>query len=69
MMHLSLWHWILAAVILGLVAWPGVRILRKAGYSGWWILLIFLPLVNFVAVWVFAYADWPRLRTTASPPG
>ena len=53
------------AILLGLVAfslWTTIRILHKAGYSGWWSLLTFLPIANIVVVWVFAFADWPALR-------
>lgn len=43
--------------IASLVAY--VVILRKAGYSGWVVLLAFIPLVNVVAFFVFAFSDWP----------
>jgi len=42
--------------------WTTIRILRKAGYSGWWSLLTILPLANIIVIWVFAFADWPALR-------
>jgi uncharacterized membrane protein YhaH (DUF805 family) len=38
---------------------PYVMIIRKAGYSGWWVLTMFIPLVNFIMLWVFALARWP----------
>jgi len=40
----------------------GVSILRKAGYSPWWVLTGFIPLVNVVMVVAFAFADWPVLQ-------
>lgn len=48
-------------VLLILTTWivPPVKILRKAGYSGWWVLLWLVPLVNFICLWAFAFADWP----------
>ena len=46
---------------------PVVKILHKAGYSGWWCLMVFVPLVNIVMFWVFAFADWPSLRGTPRP--
>lgn len=49
--------------IAALFIWFYVRILHKAGYSGWWALLLFVPVVNIVMIWVFAFADWPRLTT------
>lgn len=38
---------------------PYVMIVRKAGYSGWWVLVLFVPLVNLIMLWVFALARWP----------
>ena len=49
---------LIAAVSL----WMTVRILRKAGYSGWWSLLTLVPLVNIAMIWVFASSDWPALK-------
>ena len=46
--------------VLGVAA--GVSILRKAGYSPWWVLTGFIPLVNLVMVVAFAFADWPVLQ-------
>ena len=40
---------------------PMWRTITKAGYNGWWVLLYFIPLVNIVMFWVFAYSDWPAL--------
>jgi hypothetical protein len=45
---------------LGIAA--GASILRKAGYSPWWVLTGFVPLVNIVMVIAFAFADWPVLQ-------
>ena len=50
----------LAIVVVSFVA--AVRVVTKAGYSGWWVLITLVPLVNFVMVLVFAFADWPVLR-------
>jgi uncharacterized membrane protein YhaH (DUF805 family) len=44
---LALWFWIL------------VRILHKAGFSGWWSLTTFFPPLLVVMLWVLAFADWP----------
>lgn len=48
------------AAAFALLVWGIVRVLHKAGYSGWWVLLVFVPLVNLIMVWVFAFAEWPR---------
>jgi uncharacterized membrane protein YhaH (DUF805 family) len=47
------------AMALMLPVW---RILTKAGYSGAWALLIFVPWVNLASLFVFAYLDWPLQR-------
>jgi hypothetical protein len=47
----------LALVVVSIVAW--VRILSKAGYSGWWILIAIVPIVNLVMFLVFAFSTWP----------
>lgn len=52
-------------VILILVFWAYVRIIRRAGYSGWWILIAVVPLVNLVMFLVFAFKDWPIQRELA----
>lgn len=49
-----------AMAVLGIVAM--VKILHKAGYSGWWALTMFVPLLNIVMFLVFAFADWPVVR-------
>jgi hypothetical protein len=50
---------ILALVV---VVWPWTKILAKAGYSGWWALLVFVPLANIIGLWVFALAKWPAIK-------
>lgn len=39
-----------------------IRIIQKAGYSGWWILIGLVPVVNVVMFLVFAYSRWPVQR-------
>jgi hypothetical protein len=46
-------------VILGVFTWPYVRIVQKAGYSGWNVLWMFVPVANIVLIFVFAFAKWP----------
>ena len=56
------WYWI-GILLLVLLVWAFVaifgRILMRAGYSRWWLLTLFVPVVNLVMVWVFAFANWP----------
>ena len=49
----------IAAVIL--VAVPVASILRRAGRSGWWTILAFVPLLNLIFLWVFAFSRWPAV--------
>ena len=49
-----------------LVFWPVARILSRAGFNGAWCLLMIVPILNLIAVWVFAYAKWPALRESSS---
>lgn len=56
----------LALVLLAVPLWMIGRVLRRAGYSSWWALLVLVPLVNLVALWVFAYVRWPAIDGDAS---
>ena len=56
---------IFALVVVYLPVW---KIIRKAGYSGWWVLIWIVPLVNLIMLWVFAFSDWPNLAKRPSPP-
>jgi uncharacterized membrane protein YhaH (DUF805 family) len=55
----SAWHLIIFLVGLLIVFVPYVLIVKKAGYSGWWAILGFIPLVNLIMLWVFALVRWP----------
>lgn len=56
---MSPFHLLFVLIVLFGTAWPISVILRKAGFSGWWALLSFVPLVNLAMLWVFAFAKWP----------
>lgn len=58
---MSILHWVIVAVALATAIVPSVKVLGKAGFSGWWVVLLFVPVVNIVAIWVFAFVDWPSL--------
>lgn len=51
---------LIAAVIFVIPLW---QIVRKAGYPPPLALLALVPLVNIVALWVFAFSRWPRDRS------
>ncbi len=46
--------------VLGLIAW--ILIIRRAGYSGAWVLIGFVPIVNLIMFLVFAFKEWPVQR-------
>ncbi len=45
---------------LGIIA--AVKVITKAGYSGWWVLIGFVPFVGSVFALVFAFSTWPVTR-------
>ncbi|WP_339133268.1 MAG: hypothetical protein WGN25_12310 [Candidatus Electrothrix sp. GW3-4] len=45
--------------ILAIPVWLLSKILDKAGFSGWFSLLGIIPIVNIIALWVFAFISWP----------
>ena len=49
-------------LMAALVVIPFWRIFAKAGFSSWLSLLMLVPVVNLVALYYLAFADWPRLR-------
>lgn len=49
-------------ISLILIGIPAAFILKKAGYSRWWVIVAFIPFVNLIGLWVFAFANWPALR-------
>jgi len=56
---------VLYVVLLIIFIWAYVRIIRRAGYSGWWVLIGLVPLVNVVMFLVFAFKEWPIQRELA----
>ena len=48
-------------VVSLLLVVPFVRILRRAGRSGWWALILFVPAVGWLVLpWVIAFMRWER---------
>jgi hypothetical protein len=52
-------------VVVGLVFWfiivgiPVMQILKRTGFSRAWVLVLFVPLVNLVFLWIYAFTRWP----------
>lgn len=59
------WFWLMPIVMpilfVILVGVPVARILRRAGRSRWWTVLAFVPLLNLICLWVFAFVRWPSV--------
>lgn len=59
----SIWHWIVVLTVLTAYLVPGYKIISKAGFSGFWVILGLVPVLNVVLLWVFAFAAWPVERS------
>jgi hypothetical protein len=52
-------------VLVGLAFWfviigiPVMQILKRTGFSRAWVLILFVPLVNLVFLWIYAFTRWP----------
>jgi hypothetical protein len=63
---MSIWHWLILMIMFVVVPviWivPVWRIVSRTGYSGAWSLLGFVPILNIILLWVFAFSKWPADR-------
>jgi hypothetical protein len=61
-------------VFVVLLFYPFWKIVTKAGYQGVMCLLLFVPVVNFIFLWIAALTEWPiekevrELRARAGVP-
>ncbi len=68
----SIWHWLIIIVIF-LLNLPAYWVFRKGGWSGWWFLMLPIPLAGLILLYVFAFKKWPAekgqddIRGTAGP--
>ena len=53
---------LLYVAVIGFFVWAYVRIIRRSGYSGWWILIGLVPVVNLVMFFLFAFRESPTER-------
>ncbi|WP_395020145.1 hypothetical protein [Dongia sp.] len=57
--------WVMIVIMIPIYAvtiWAMVRIIQKAGYSGWNFLWYLVPIVNIVMFFIFAFGEWPVTR-------
>jgi hypothetical protein len=40
-----------------------IQLLRRSGLSRWWLLLTSLPVINAIALCIFAFVRWPSDRS------
>lgn len=64
---------IFALVITAILVFPYWFIWKKAGFSPWLSLLMFIPMVNLVMLYVLAFSEWkvvpvPQPALPYSPP-
>ena len=55
----SIWHWLTVGFALLVLGYPAARILRRLGFSRWWVVAALIPYVNVVGLWVLAFVKWP----------
>lgn len=58
----SLWHWVIFGVVLIILGYPAARILKRLGFSRWWVVLALIPYLNVVGLWLLAFVKWPMER-------
>jgi len=56
---MSVWHLLIVLIATVLPVFPALRILKRTGFSPWWAVLYVIPLVSLIALFVFAYSEWP----------
>lgn len=50
-------------VIIGCITTlPFWKIFSKAGYSGWWSLIMLIPIVSLLGLFFLAFSEWPIRR-------
>jgi hypothetical protein len=56
---ITFWQTVIVLVLVSIAALVYSTIAKKAGFSRWWTLVLFVPIANVVLIWVFAYIEWP----------
>lgn len=58
----GLGHWFVFAIMVVVILYPIGRIHRRTGFSPFWSIAALFPLLNLIALWIFAFVDWPERR-------
>lgn len=56
---LSIWHWVITLLLLT-VPIPIGRLLTRAGRHWAWALFYFVPVLNIIFLWVWAFSEPPK---------
>jgi hypothetical protein len=59
---LSIYHILILLIVVAVYLAPIAKILGRAGWNRWLVILWIIPLVNIVMLWVFAYGEWPAMK-------
>ncbi len=54
----------MAFLVISLVAWA--KIVSKAGYPAWWVLIGLIPFAGLIMFFIFAFSEWPIERQLTS---
>jgi len=58
----SISHWAIVGVVLFVLGYPASRVLKRIGFSRWWVVVALIPYVNVVGLWILAFVKWPIER-------
>lgn len=56
-------YYILLGILFLIIMWAGARIIQKAGFQPMLVLLLLIPVINIIAIWAFAFSEWPNKKS------
>ena len=59
----AMWYYITLLIVIAVIVLVFGTVVKKAGFSRSWSLLIILPFIGLIMIWVFAFIKWPAERT------
>jgi hypothetical protein len=62
----SILPFLIVSLYIILLGYPIVRILKRVGYSAWWVILAFIPIANLIGLWVLSFVEWPNVPDNRS---
>jgi hypothetical protein len=60
---MSLWHWLILALVIFAWIFPLWRIIGRTGHHPALALIGFFPLTALILLWWLAYARWPAVES------